>query len=81
MGNFSNGEKPTIWGAGHIKKKATSWGSHKKLNMESSCNLGNYEKTCIEGNSWKKELSILQSGEILKEESAAVNTVVNLHHK
>ena len=45
MGNFSNGEKPTIWG------------SHGKLNMESSCNLGNYEKTCIVGNSWKKTVN------------------------
>ena len=33
------------------------------------------KKPALWGNSWKKELSILQSREILKEESAAVKTV------
>ena len=39
-----------------ISKKATSWGSHRKLNIESSFNLGNYEKTCIVGNSPQKRI-------------------------
>ena len=59
-----------------ISKKATSWGSQKEsLTWSHPTMWGTIKEPALWVLNSRKKMSILQYGEILKKESAAVNTI------